>query len=96
VSVRDVVTWVLVGAGVAFQVLVGLGVLLMRDALDRLHYVSASTLGVACVCAGVLVAAGPSLIGLKAILTAALLLVSGPVLTHATARAIHLHRAARG
>ena len=43
---RDVVTWVLVGAGVAFQVLVCLGVLLMRDALDRLHYVSASTLGV--------------------------------------------------
>ena len=40
-------------------------------------------------------AEGPSVIGLKAILTAAFLLVSGPVLAHATARAIHLHRAAR-
>ena len=92
---RDVVTWVLVGAGVAFQVLVCLGVLLMHDALDRLHYVSASTLGVGFIAAGVLLAAGPSLIGLKAILTAGFLLVTGPVLTHATARAIHLHRAAR-
>ena len=93
---RDVVTWVLVGAGVAFQVLVCLGVLLVLDALDRLHYVSASTLGVGFIAAGVLLAAGPSLIGLKAILTAGFLLVTGPVLTHATARAIHLHRAARG
>jgi multicomponent Na+:H+ antiporter subunit G len=95
VTVRDVVTWLLVGAGVGAQVFVCLGVLLMRDALDRLHYAGASTLGVACVCAAVVVAAGPSLIGLKAILTAAFLAVSGPVLTHATARAIHLHRAGR-
>jgi multicomponent Na+:H+ antiporter subunit G len=93
---RDVVTWLLVGAGVGAQVLVCLGVLLMREALDRLHYASASTLGVACICSGVIVAAGPSVIGLKAILTAGFLVVSGPVLAHATARAIHLHRAARG
>jgi multicomponent Na+:H+ antiporter subunit G len=95
VSVRDVVTWVLVGLGVGAQVFVCLGVLLMRDALDRLHYASAAPLGVLGVCAGVIVAAGPSVIGLKAILTAAFLAVTGPVLTHATARAIHLHRAAR-
>jgi multicomponent Na+:H+ antiporter subunit G len=94
-SVRDVVAWVLVGVGVGAQVFVCLGVLLMRDALDRLHYAGASTLGVVCVCAAVIVAAGPSLIGLKAILTTAFLAVSGPVLTHATARAIHHHRAAR-
>jgi multicomponent Na+:H+ antiporter subunit G len=95
VSVRDLLAWVLVGVGVGAQVFVCLGVLLMRDALDRLHYTGASTLGVGCVCAAVIVAAGPSLIGLKAILTAAFLALSGPVLTHATARAIHLHRAAR-
>ena len=51
--------------------------------------------GAPCVCAGVIVAEGPSLIGLKAILTAAFMLASGPVLAHATARAIHLHRRAR-
>jgi multicomponent Na+:H+ antiporter subunit G len=94
-SLRDVITWALVGVGVGAQVLVCLGVLLMRDALDRLHYAGAATLGVVCVCAGVIVAAGPSVIGLKALLTAAFLAFSGPILTHATARAIHLHRAAR-
>jgi multicomponent Na+:H+ antiporter subunit G len=95
VTVRDVVTWALVGAGVAVQVLACLGVVLMRDAFDRLHYVSASTLGIACLCTAVLVAEGPSLIGLKALLTAGFLLVTGPVLAHATARAVHLHREAR-
>jgi multisubunit Na+/H+ antiporter MnhG subunit len=93
--VRDAVVWVLVGAGVALQLLVCLGVTLMRDALDRLHYTGASTVGVACLCSAVVVGEGPSLIGLKAILTGAFLLASGPVLVHATARAIHLHREAR-
>jgi multisubunit Na+/H+ antiporter MnhG subunit len=92
---RDVVTWVLVGAGVAVQVFACLGVLLVRDAFDRLHYVGASAIGVVLVCAGVIVDAGPSLIGLKALLTAAFLLLTGPVLAHVTARAIHLHRLAR-
>jgi multisubunit Na+/H+ antiporter MnhG subunit len=96
VSVRDAVMWVLVGAGVTVQAFACLGVLLMRDALDRLHYVGVSTVGIACLCAAVVVAEGPSLIGLKAVLTAAFLLVTGPVLAHVTARAIHLHREARG
>jgi multicomponent Na+:H+ antiporter subunit G len=95
VSVRDAVTWVLVGAGVAVQVLACLGVLLMRAALDRLHYVGASAVGIACLAAAVVVAEGPSLIALKALLTAAFLLVSGPVLAHTTARAIHRHGEAR-
>jgi multicomponent Na+:H+ antiporter subunit G len=92
--VRDVVTWGLVAAGVAIQVFACVGVVLMRDALDRLHYVGASAVGIALVAAGVIVAEGPSLIGLKALVTAAFLLVTGPVMAHATARAIHLHRRA--
>jgi multisubunit Na+/H+ antiporter MnhG subunit len=52
-------------------------------------------LGVACLCAAVVVSESASLVGLKAILTGAFLLVTGPVLVHATARAIHLHREAR-
>lgn len=92
---RDLVAGALVVVGVAIQVFACLGVVLMRDALDRLHYVGTSAAGVACVCAAVVVAEGPSLIGLKAILTAAFMLVTGPVLGHATARAIQLHRAAR-
>jgi monovalent cation/proton antiporter MnhG/PhaG subunit len=93
--VRDLVVGALVGAGVAVQLLVCLGVVLMRDALDRLHYTGASTLGVACLCAAVVVSESASLIGLKAILTAAFMLVTGPVVVHATARAIHLHREAQ-
>lgn len=93
---RDVVAWVLVGAGVAVQILACLGVVLMRDALDRLHYVGASVVGVTAICAAVIVAEGPSLIGLKALLTGAFLAVTGPVLAHATARAIHLHRRGHG
>jgi multicomponent Na+:H+ antiporter subunit G len=93
--VRDVVMWVLVGAGVAVQLFACLGVMLMRDAFDRLHYVGTSAVGIPLVCAGVIVDEGPSLIGLKALLTAAFLLVTGPVLAHATARALHLHREAR-
>ena len=92
---RDAVTWALVALGVAVQALACLGVVLMRDALDRLHFASASSAGVLCLCAAVVVAEGPSLIALKAILTGAFLLASGPVLVHATARAIHLHRRAR-
>jgi multicomponent Na+:H+ antiporter subunit G len=92
---RDVVTWALVVAGVGTQVFAALGVTLMRDALDRLHYTGAASLGIACLCAAVVVSESFSLIGLKAILTGAFMLVTGPVLVHATARAIHLHREAR-
>ena len=92
---RDLVVGALVGAGVAVQLLVCLGVVLMRDALDRLHYTGASTLGVACLCVAVVVSESASLIGLKAILTAAFMLLTGPVVVHATARAIHLHREAQ-
>ena len=88
-TLRDVVVWALVIAAGGLQVLACAGVLLMRDALDRLHYVGPSALGGACAAAAVLCAGGWSLIALKAILLAAILLVTGPVLTHATARAIH-------
>lgn len=93
--VRDVLTWTLVAVGLAVQVLTCLGVVLMRDARDRLHYSAASSLGVVCLCAAVLVKESFSLIAIKAILVAAFLLVTGPVLASTTARAIHLHRQAR-
>ena len=89
---RDVIAAALVVAGVAIEVFAALGVVLMRDALDRLHYVGASLLGAVSICVAVVVAVGPSVIGLKALLTVAFLAVTGPVLSHATARAIHLHR----
>lgn len=88
-TVRDVAVAVLLVAGVTLQVLACLGVGLMRTALERLHFSGVSTLGTLCVAAAVLVRESFSLIGDKALLLAALVLVTSPVLAQATARAIH-------
>jgi multicomponent Na+:H+ antiporter subunit G len=88
-SVRDVAVAVLLGAGILLTLLACAGVVLMRQALDRLHYVAPGGLGGICFAAAVLVQSGPSLIGIRAILLAAFLFVTAPVLAHATARAIH-------
>jgi multicomponent Na+:H+ antiporter subunit G len=64
-------------------------VLVMRGALARLHYVQVATLGAVLVVAAVLVRDGASLIGVKAVLVGAFLVATSPVLSHATARAIH-------
>ena len=90
--VRDAIVAVLLVAGVAIELLACAGVLLMRDPLDRLHYVGATTAGALCLAAAVLVRDSFSLIGNKALLLAAFLLVSGPVLSHLTAAAAHRGR----
>jgi multicomponent Na+:H+ antiporter subunit G len=84
------VSGALVVAGVAVLAFACVGVLAMPGALARLHYVSVSALGVVLVAAAVLVHDGASLIGLKAVLVAAFLVATSPVLAHATARAIHV------
>jgi multicomponent Na+:H+ antiporter subunit G len=83
------VSGALVVAGVVVLAFACLGVLVMPGALARLHYASVSILGVVLVAAAVLVRDGASLIGVKAVLVAAFLASTGPVLSHATARAIH-------
>jgi multicomponent Na+:H+ antiporter subunit G len=85
---RDALATALLVAGVAVEVLACAGVLLMHDALDRLHYTGAGTLAALLVAAAVLVRDSFSLIGNKAILLAAFVLVTAPVLTHFTAQAI--------
>lgn len=74
-------------AGVALLLACALGVLVMRSAYDRLHYAAAGSWGALLVAVAILVRESPSLIGDKALATAAVLVVSGPVLAHATARA---------
>jgi multicomponent Na+:H+ antiporter subunit G len=85
---RDVVSTVLLVAGVALVVLAGLGVLLMRDALERIHYLGLMGPAACCAGAAVFVHEGFSLIGDKALLLGAFLLLSSPALAHVTARAI--------
>jgi multisubunit Na+/H+ antiporter MnhG subunit len=85
---RDAIATALLIAGVAVELLACAGVVLMRDALDRLHYTGAGTLAASLLAAAVLVRESFSLIGDKAIVLALLVLVTAPVLTHFTAQAI--------
>ena len=86
---RDVVTWSLVIAAGSLELLACAGVALMRDALDRLHYGGPTALAAVCAGGAVLAHGGWSLIGMRAILLALILVVTTPVLTQATARALH-------
>jgi multicomponent Na+:H+ antiporter subunit G len=87
VSVRHLAEYVLLVLGVGIQLLSALGVLAMRNVYDRLHYVGSAGVGAALVAVAVTVRESFSLIGNKTLLIALFLLVSGPVLVHATARA---------
>lgn len=88
-SLRDVVVGVLLAGGLGLAALACLGAALMPGAMARLHYTSPAALASVLLCGAVLADAGISLIGTRAIAVAALTLVTTPVLTHATARAIH-------
>jgi multicomponent Na+:H+ antiporter subunit G len=77
-------------AGVVVLAFACVGVLVMPKALARLHYVSVAPLGVVLVVVAVLVHDGASLIAVKAVCVAVFLVATGPVLAHATARAIHV------
>lgn len=95
-SARDWVTGGLLFAGVGIQMLACIGLLLARSTYDRLHIVAPATvLGGPLVCAAVLVNESFSQGGIHAILVGAVLLATGPVLTHVTARAARL-RETRG
>jgi multicomponent Na+:H+ antiporter subunit G len=89
---RDVVATVLLVGGTGVALLACLGVLLMDDALDRLHFEGALTAAALLVGAAVLVRESFSLIGDRAVIVAVLVLVTNPVLTHATGRALQRRR----
>lgn len=90
-NAHDVLVSVLLFAGVALIVCSVLGVVVMRGVFDKLHFVPPASLGAVLVAAAILVRQSFSLIGMKAILTAAFLLVTGPVLAHVTARSARIH-----
>ena len=91
-SARDAVAGVLLFAGVGVLAICVLGVVVMRDALDRLHCASAAGFGVPLIALAVLVQESFSLIANKALAIALILLVANPVLAHATARTIRVRR----
>ncbi len=87
---RQIVVPVLLVGGAALELTCCLGVLVMRGPYDRLHYAGAASFGAVLLAGAVFAQEGFSLVGNKALLLAAFLLVSSPVLVHATARAARI------
>lgn len=82
---------VLLVLGVGVELLCCLGMLVMRDVYDRLHYTGAVSFGAVLISAAIVVREGLlSQIGTKAVLTAVVLLVLSPMLVHVTGRAARL------
>lgn len=89
-TVRQIAVDVLLWLGVAIVLVSCVGVLVVRDAYDRLHFTSPPVLGTLLIAAAVVVQKSFSLVGDKAILVAVFLLVVSPLLTHLTGRAARI------
>ena len=89
-SWRHVAATVLLFSGAAVEVLAVLGLVVMRDVYDRLHYVGLASLGALLVGIAIVVRESFSLIGDKALAAGLLGLLFGPILVHATARSLRI------
>src|SRR5205085_12298386 len=85
-SFRHIVLVVLLVAGVGLEAVCCLGLIVMRDVYDRLHYAAPGAFGAGLIAIAVVVQESFSLIGNKALAAAAVLVLTGPVLVHVTAR----------
>lgn len=84
----DVLSWVLLVAGGVFYLVGAIGLTRMPDVFTRMHAVSVGeTLGAGLLFAGMLLQAGPTLVGAKLIIIFAVLLYTGSVATHTLAMA---------
>jgi len=93
VSARDLVLGVLVGLGVAGELLCCVGLVVMRNVYDRLHYaMAATTVPPFLIAAAVIVEEAWTQPGINALVVAAALFLLNPVLAHATARAARSRR----
>jgi multicomponent Na+:H+ antiporter subunit G len=91
----DVIAALLVVAALAVA-LTAIGVLAPGNVYRRLHYLApAATIGVVAVAVAIVWAEGLHQAGIKALLTAAVLFVMNPILTHATARGFRTHERGR-
>jgi len=92
-SPRGLLVAVLLVVGVGVTLASCVGVLVMRDAYDRLHYTApATTIAPLAIAAAIVLEERLSAAGVKALLVALALLVTNPVLTHATARAARIRQ----
>lgn len=87
-SAAGITVTVLLAVAVGVELLCCLGVLVMDSVFDRLHYLGpATTLGPLALVLAVLVQHSSAQAVIKVLLIGMTLLATGPVLTHATARA---------
>jgi multicomponent Na+:H+ antiporter subunit G len=95
-SVGDVAVAVLLAVGVASALMGALGLLASRDPYDQLHFTGPATvIGPVAIAAAVLVEEPLSSAGIKSVLIAAIMLGTGPILLHATARAARIREYGR-
>jgi len=93
VSASSVVVDVLLVVGVGVELACCVGVLVMDDAYDKLHYLGpAALIGPPCIAAAVVLRESLGQAGIKSLLVVALLTVASPVLSHATARALYIRQ----
>ena len=92
-SLHALIVDAVVGVGVAGELMCCLGLVLMRDVFDRLHYAMAATTVPPCLlAAAVIVEEGWTQPGINALVVAAALFLLSPVLAHALARAARARR----
>jgi len=85
---RAVVIAILLIAGGLLELIAVLGICVMRDAYDRFHYVGLAGFGGFLMCLAVVIRESFSLIGNKALLVGAILVLTGPVLAQTTVRSL--------
>jgi|ERR1041385_1335638 monovalent cation/proton antiporter MnhG/PhaG subunit len=87
----DVLIYMLVVLGVATALFSTIGILVMKDINERLHYLSPpATLSIGLITVAIALQEGDSQATVKAVLCAFTFFVTNPVLTHATARAARI------
>jgi multisubunit Na+/H+ antiporter MnhG subunit len=88
VSWRAVAAVILLVAGGLLELIAVLGMCVMRDVYDRLHYVGLAGFGALLISVAILVRESFSLIGDKALLVGLVLVLVGPILVQTTARSL--------
>lgn len=90
---HPLITGTLLGIAVGLAIVCSIGLLVMRDAYQRIHFSSPIvTLSMLLICVAVFVEESDSQARIKAVLIYVLMLVMNSVLSHATARAIRIRQ----